>query len=571
MSIFNNIWKVAKDVPDSFIKEFPEYDSLTLQLLYNRNIKNQREIDEFFNPDYSQDLFDPFLLKNMDRALQRIKIAKDKNERVAIFGDYDADGVTSTVLLMELFRDILGLKGQVYIPDRKTEGYGMNISAIDWLKGKKIDLIITCDCGVSNKKEIDYAAKNGIDVIVTDHHSLPHSFSDEYIIIDPKQDGDKYPYKELAGVGIVFKLAQAVIGQKDEFKISKLQAGTEKMFLDLVAIGTVADCSPILSENRTLVKYGLEILKLGPRPGLRALLEIAGIDRSSISTYSIGFAIAPRINAAGRLDHANDAYKLISTKDKEEANKLAEKLQLSNTKRQELTSEIVGKAKIIIEKGKPLDKLIAVAGSDWPIGVVGIVAGRLTEEYGRPVLVAGINEEETVGSARSIEEYNIINAIRKYKKILVEYGGHRQAAGFTVANDNMNKFFDQMRKDANRALDNNDLVKRIIIDKILKLDQINWDLIKMLEKFEPYGIDNDQPLFQINDILVNKIKHVGRDKRHLKISVKGVDFEIMGFNMGNYINKLKLQDSINIIAKIGVNEWNGQKKIQLVLVDLLIS
>lgn len=574
MTILNKKWTVAEPAPDAFLNKYSQYSFLILQLLYNRGIDTQDEIEEFFNPNYLRDLFDPMLFKNMNRAIDRIARAYNNKERVAIYGDYDADGVTSSVLLMELFRDILKLQGQIYIPDRLTEGYGMNSKAIEWLKEKNIDLIITCDCGVSNKKEIDYAKKLGMDTIVTDHHSLPHDFSDKYIVINSKQKDDKYPYKELAGVGIVFKLTQAIIKNIKKFKSLEIEPNIEKKFLDLVAIGTIADCSPIISENRTLVKYGIEVLKKTPRKGLNALYDISSMNKKDINTYAVGFVIAPRINAAGRLDHANAAYKMLATNDDNEAYNYAKQLNQSNISRQQITERITREAKNSIGEVDKNMKLITAVGDGWPTGVVGIVAGKISEEYNRPVLIAGKGEIETVGSARSIDGFNIIEAISQSKDILTEYGGHKKAAGFSLKNENLIKFFDKIRDIANEKISDDDLISQISIDKIIQLDDVSWELFEEISMFEPYGIDNNKPLFQINNLKIKKINFLGKDKRHIKIEIENnnsSEVEIIGFNFGKYSNNLKEGDIMNIVAEININEWNGSRKLQIIIRDIEVE
>ncbi len=573
MSVLNKKWQVSPKAPKEFIQEYPEFSYVILQLLYNRGINAQNKIDEFFNPDYQQDIFNPMLLKGMDRALERILKAYKFNERVAIFGDYDADGVTSSVLLMELFRDILGLKGQVYIPDRLTEGYGMNKAAVDWLNKKNIKLIITCDCGVSNKAEIDYARNLGIDVIVTDHHSLPHEFSHDYIVINPKQKGDQYPFKELAGVGVAYKLAQAIINNIKSFKSVKTDSVFEKNFLDLVAIGTIADCSPIISENRALVKYGIEVLKYNSRKGLQTLFDIAGLDKTKINTYAIGFVIAPRINSAGRLDHANTAYKLLATNKDQEAQALAKKINESNITRQKLTEEISIKAKNVIGDISKKNKILIAVGDDWPLGVLGIVAGKISEEYNRPVMIAGQGKDQTVGSARGIDAFNLIEAIAKNKAILLEYGGHKKAAGFTVANNNLNKFFANMIEIAGNDIKDEDLTPITKIDMELDVNQVNWDLYNELIKFEPFGINNERPLFKFTNVRFEAISALGKEKKHFKIEIVNNvnNLEVICFNFKNNLNNLKEGDIIDFIAEINQNQWNGYKKMQLIVKDIRIK
>ncbi|MBU1178249.1 single-stranded-DNA-specific exonuclease RecJ [Patescibacteria group bacterium] len=574
-SLSGKKWRVADRAPRSFVSKFPEFDVRTSQLLYNRGLDTQEKVDEFFNPDYSQDLFDPFLLKDMDRAVERIEQAVKKKERVGIFGDYDADGVTSSVLLMELFRDALGLTGQVYIPDRVSEGYGLNNKAIDWLADKKVDLIVTCDCGVSNKKEIDYARKKGIDVIVTDHHHVAHKFSRQYIVVDSKREGDKYPFKELAGVGIVFKLVQAIIKSKPDI----LRPGVDERFvkraLDLVTIGTIADCSPIISENRTLVKYGLDILRDSERVGLRALFEVAGVERDKVDTEAVGFFLAPRINAAGRLDHANVAFKLFTTQTMAEAQNYAQQLQQTNYQRQRVTDKIFRAARTQIKDDVAKNKILLAKGQDWPLGVVGIVAGKLTEEFFRPTLVLEEGEKQCTGSGRSIEQFNLIEAIFSCKDILLEFGGHKMAAGFGLKKENVDEFYQRLQRLAEEQIKDEDLVPTLALDAELDIKKVDWDLYNSLLRFQPFGADNRQPLFVVPSVYIRDVRAIGKQGSHLKMKVGDekdtISRDVIGFRLGKYAADLNIGDKIDLAGQIDCNVWNGTKTLQLKVEDIRVG
>lgn len=576
----DKLWQVKKKVNEEFIKKFPEYDFLILQLLYNRGIDDQKKIDEFFNPDYSSDLFDPFLLKDMDRAVDRILLAIKNKERVGIFGDYDADGVTSSVLLTELFKKI-GLAGQVYIPDRVSEGYGMNKKAIDWLAKKDIKLIVSCDCGVSNREEIDYAKeKHGIDCVITDHHHVPYDYDKKYIVVDSKRKNDKYPYKELAGVGIAFKLAQALntrinfLIKSNKFSNVKLEDGWEKSLLDLVTIGTIADCSPIISENRTLIKYGLKILQETKRIGLQSLMKNARVEPKTVDSDGIGFAIAPRINSAGRMDHASASYKLLITDDLEKAVWLAKKIDKTNSSRQYLTSKLVDEAKKKIGDVSK-QKVLMASGWKWPLGVVGIVAGRICEEYNRPTLICGKGLTECVGSARSIPAFDVIDAITSCKDLLLEFGGHKQAAGFSLKNENFEKFHEKLEKIAEEKLKGKDLQPIIEIDSEIDFKNVNWDLYEKLLDFEPHGIGNQKPLFLAKNVQIINAYPVGKTKKHLKMKIKSDSdsriFDVIGFNHGHRIEELNQNGKMDIVFNLDCNEWNGEKLLQLKLVDFKID
>lgn len=572
-------WQVYPKAPKDFINQFPEYDPLILQLLFNRGITDQRKIDEFFNPDYSRDLFDPSLFKNMERAVARVVKAVKNKERVAVYGDYDADGVTSSVMLTEFFK-ILGLSGQVYIPDRATEGYGLNKRAIDWLISKKINLIVTCDCGVANKDEIDYAKRKGIEVIVLDHHQPLLEFSNDYIIVDAKQKSDKYPFKELAGCGVVYKFIQAFI--KSNRDLIKEEEGFEKWWLDLVAIGTIADCVPLIgpltSENRTLVKYGLQVLSKTKRLGLQKLMDKAGVDTKSLDTYTLGFVIAPRINSAGRMNHANAAYKLLMAESYPEADRLATELNQANYQRQRLTEQITKEALEKIGEVKPDQKIIFAQKEGWPIGVVGIVAGKIAEEFSRPTFILGKEKYESVGSARSNINFSVIDALSKCSNLLLEYGGHRQAAGFSLKNENVDKFFKQLNKIAGEELKGEDLIPYLKIDAEINLNKIDWTLYDKLKKFEPYGPGNCKPTFVAYGIKVVDVLGVGNGDKHLKMRVidpnllEGVDyprpFDIIGFNFGREVSNIRKYNQLDIVFEIDCDRWNGEERLQLKLIDL---
>ncbi|MEW6407850.1 MAG: single-stranded-DNA-specific exonuclease RecJ [Patescibacteria group bacterium] len=567
------IWHLQPPAPKEFINRFPEFDPLVLQLLYNRGVTSQEKIDEFFNPDYGQDLFDPFLLSDMEKACDRIEQAVLKKERVAIFGDYDADGVTSSVILTDFLKNVLGLSGQVYIPDRQSEGYGLNKKALDWLLYKKIKLVITCDCGVSNKEEIDYGKSKGFDFIVLDHHHLHQKFSDDYIIINPKKSGDKYPFKELAACGVVFKFIQAFLQAKNPHT-KNFGVGVEKWLLDLVAIGTVADCVPLISENRTLVKYGLTVLSKTKRIGLAKLMEKAGIQPENLDTYALSFLIAPRINAAGRIDHATTAYKLLATKNTGEAEKISQDLEEKNYHRQKLCDEIILEAKEIIGKVKKERRILWAAKEKWPLGILGLAAGKICEEFSRPVFILSKGEKESTGSVRSIPQFNIIEAITKSADLLLEYGGHKQAAGLSLENKNLEIFFDRLEDLAAKQLSDLDLIPTINVDAPLDFSKLDFKFYEELQKLEPHGLGNPKPIFAATSIKVENIQLVGYDHQHLKIFLskplggQRKVYEAIGFNQAQGVfQKINKGDLVDIVFELNANIWNGQRKLELKVLD----
>lgn len=611
-------WQIAEMVNRELKDSFPEIGLISLQLLHNRNINGTEEISGFLSPDYNKDPYDPFLLRDMEVAVERILRAFQNNEKITIFGDYDADGVTSTVLLKKIFTEIGGKfmrngsqsdKAQtdlvdVYIPHRGKEGYGLNNNALDFIKNNGTGLIITVDCGISNFEEIIYGTSLGLDIIITDHHHPPEKLPRAYAIINPKVMEEKYPFRELAGVGVGFKLVQALVKKLEEqystiFDKNYLE-GVEKWLLDLVAIGTVADCCPLVGENRVFVKYGLLVLNKTINVGLKTLLEASGIAKnqaksvvsnrfgkelsseSDIDTWSISFQLAPRLNAAGRLDHANTAYKLLITQDIKEAQEIAQKLNDTNTKRQILTEQAVKEAMEMIEKDQRDNFVLFVKGK-WDAGIIGLIAGKLSEHYHRPAFAFTKIDSELVASGRSIPEFNLIEALEKVNKYLRRYGGHSQACGLSFGEE---KFYDEFVRNflglAGKELEGKELLPILNIDALIKLDDISWKLWDELKSFEPYGEANPRPLFLIKDLKILEIKLVGQDGHHLKLKLQDASNKIINA-IGFFLNddrknkdncwgeKLRIEDTIDVVAYVDVNQWNGTRELQLKLVDIRIS
>ncbi len=565
-------WVLAKPVSLEFRKKFPEIPSLILQLLHNRNLITQDQIDEFLNPDYGQDLLDPFLFSDMEKAVARVYQAVENKEKITVHGDYDADGVTSSVLLADVLQK-MGADFNVYIPHREKEGYGLNEKTIKYLAKKKTKLIITVDCAISNVAEIELAKKKGIDVIVTDHHAEPAELPRAYALIDPKVKKCNYPFYDLAGVGVAFKLAQAIIA-KDKKNI--FPVGYEKWLLDLVAIGTVTDMMPLLGENRTLVKYGLMVLNKTKRIGLQLLADKAGIlpvtEEELINSENIGFVLGPRINAAGRMDHANAAYELLITNDYNEAKKLTDSLEKNNQQRQKVTEKIM---KQVVKDIKDIDKqyLIWSEGKNLPLGIIGLAAGKIKDEYNRPVLIVSKRLQRTSGSGRSIDEFNLIAALNQVAEYFKIYGGHAGAAGFTLKNNKYLKALkEKIFKIARKQLGNKDLRPKLSIEAALDLQDLNWELFDQMEKFEPFGTANPKPVFLVKNLNVENIRTVGNDNSHLKLFLKQEGmikgFDCIGFRMGNLIEQIKYGDKLDVVCEINLNEFNGTRKLELQLIDI---
>ena len=573
----NKKWVFSKVIPKKLQSKFSDINKVTLQLLYNRNIESNEEIRYFLEPEYTKDSLDPFLFKDMEKAVDLIvKHVKNKN-KILVYGDYDADGVTSSALLI----DVLGsLKANVsiYIPNRVTEGYGLNKPAIEGIKDRGVDLIITVDGGIRNKEEISYAKELGMDVILTDHHVPPENDSElpDCLIINPLVKGNKYPYKKLAGVGVAFKLAKALIGRSklsDEDKVF-----LEKRTLDLVAIGTVADCVSLIGENRVLLQEGLRSLNVSARIGVRELIKVAKINSDFLDAWNIGFQIAPRLNAAGRIDHANTAFELLVTRDENEAKSLAIRLNESNITRQNITESIVSEADSQVDESDGNKLIVALSpsilegGESWNEGVIGLAAGRLSEKYYRPVLVLTSSGSEIKGSARSIEEFNIVNAIEASGEHLEKYGGHARAAGFSIkSKDKMVKFLDSMHDLANKSLNKKTLLPTISIEAELDLAEINDELTLELEKFMPFGMDNPKPKFACTNARIIDIMKMGMEGQHIKLRVKDEDsriFSAIGFGQTEKWQDLKIDDEIDIVYYLEMNRFNGREEAQLKIVDI---
>lgn len=562
------IWQLKEKAPVEFTEKFPELSPIVAQLLFSRNLHTQEAVDEFLLPDYSQDIHDPFLFKDMEKACQRIYQAIATQELITVFADYDADGVSSAIILHSVLSD-LGANFNVYLPHREKEGYGLNPVAVEEIVGAGTKLIITCDCGVSNNPEIALANTKNVDVIVTDHHALPETLPDAHAIIHPQAPGETYPFKFLCGGGVAFKLAQGLLKHaSNKFELKDKEA-KEKWLLDMVAISTVADMVPILGENRTLLKHGLIVLKKTRRVGLQMMFKVAGIEPKEIDATTIGFAIAPRINTAGRMDHANQAYFLIKETDPDKAAAMAVALNQNNTERQKITESIFREAKNLDLDIQ--DKLLVFYKSDWPAGLISLAANKLLREYNRPCLVLCGQGDKIVGSARSLEGFNITEALTKNKDLLVRFGGHPQAAGFTVTAQNYDMLIKNLKALATQELTDAALQSKLDIEKKIDLDQINWDLVDWLAKFAPYGQGNPEPYFMSENVFISQARKVGSDAQHLKLELAQNKKKIggIGFGLGNI--DLAIGHNVDIVYNININEWNGNREIQLKIKDIRVK
>lgn len=546
---------------------------LLVQVLFNRGVTEPEDVDAFLKGRVRFD--DPFRMRGIPEAVARIRAALRAGEPMVVYGDFDADGVTSTALLVQT---LAALGGQVrhYIPHRVDEGYGLNRDALDRLWAEGARLVITVDCGIRSAAEVAHGVGLGLDMIVTDHHSIQRDAHGRDIlppalaVINPKQQADPYPFKDFAGVGLAFKLAQALLlaEKRDPLAVQPV-ALEERDLLDLVALGTVADLAPLLGENRSLVQRGLAELNRPRRPGLQAMLEEAKVAAGKVDATAIGFALGPRINAAGRLSSANLSYSLLTAPDVFTARPLAAQLGDLNRERQDRTQQLVDLARQRIE-ATGARHLYLLADRSFHPGIVGLVAGRLVEELYRPALVAEVGDEETHGSARSIPEFNITAALDDCRELLVRHGGHAAAAGFTVKNENLETLRQRLEQAAAAELADRDLAPSLTIDAEVQLASFDFALVEQLAQLEPCGYANPQPVFASAGLEVVAARTVGADGKHLKLAVRDPRsrsvWDAIAFRMGEW--RSELPHRIDLAYAVEVNEFNGRKSLQLNVKDI---
>jgi len=537
---------------------------LTAQLLINRGLVDSGKAFSFLKPDL-KDLHDPFLLKDMDKAVERIVSAMDKKEKIAVWGDYDVDGTTSTAMLHLFFRE-LGVETICYIPDRVTEGYGLNPEALKKLSGDGVRLLITVDCGSSNRDEVRLARTLGLDIIVSDHHELPAEPPEAAALLNPKQDGCAFPFKGLAGVGVAFNLIMALRGRLR--RLGRFVGGAEpnlRKYLDLVSIGTVADMVPLVDENRVLVSHGIKELERTERPGLKALKDSAGIRAGKVDADSIAFQLAPRINAAGRLTKASTALKLLITDDPGEAAALADALNRENVSRQRLEAETLEEALSMIGGSVP-DKGLVLFSEGWHPGVIGIVASRLVDRFSRPAVMIAVEGPMGKGSARGIKSFDMLEGLKACSGLLERFGGHKGAAGLTVAREKIERFRDEFIGYLNSTLTDEDLVPEIICDAEVSLDSVDFRLIKEIQSLSPFGASNREPLLCARGANIIQTEVVGA--RHLKFRVaqNGCSRSGIGFGLAR-LHPIK-GERFAVAFSPYLDEWQGGTNLKLRIKDV---
>ncbi|MFC4404011.1 single-stranded-DNA-specific exonuclease RecJ [Gracilibacillus xinjiangensis] len=545
------------------IEEQSPLDDLSLspvikKLLAQRGWKAKEEVEAFLHPTLGQ-LHDPALFQNIDIAKKRIEQAIEDGESILVYGDYDADGVTSTALMVEALRE-KGAMCDYYIPNRFTEGYGPNEEAFREAYKQGFQLIITVDNGIAGVEEVKVANELGMDIIITDHHEAQEQLPEALAIIHPKCAAE-YPFKELAGVGVAFKFATYLLGY------------FPKQFLDLAVIGTIADLVPLHDENRVLVHYGLKALANTERAGLKALKRQCSIE-NNVTEEDIGFRIGPRLNAVGRLQDANMAVDLLLTSDPDEADELSSYVQELNTERQKIVAKITEEAIAEIEQDDSNPHVLVVAKEGWNQGVLGIVASKLVQTYHRPAIVLAIDpdNQSAKGSARSIDGFDLFTSCMKHKSLFTHFGGHAQAAGMTLPLENISVLRDELDAIAKEQLTENDFKPQLNVDASIDLKDVNLEMIQELNQLAPFGMGNPKPSFHIKAIPA-EIRQIGATKNHLKIKFDqdGAQVDAIGFGLGDVYAKLTKDTSLEAVVELQENEWNGMKKPQLFLKDLAIT
>jgi single-stranded-DNA-specific exonuclease len=550
-------WNLLPPAPESHLGSGSALPPLLAQLLYNRGVREPSQLEPFLSAD-KRLAGDPSLLPDMSLAVGRVYRALLSGENIAIYGDFDADGITGTALLV---RGLTSLGGKVipYIPHRQTEGYGLRTAALENLRQEGVSLVISVDCGITALAEVKQAKRLGLDIVITDHHTPLAEIPSAVATVNPKRSDSSYPFSELTGAGVAVKLLQALLeslgkqGQADEM-------------LDLVALGTVADMAPLAGENRYWVKEGLKLMNTNPRLGIREIVTQAGMSIGSLDAESISWVIAPRLNAAGRLAHAMTSYKLLMTDDEAEAKELATWLEQKNGERQRLTSKALTKARAQVA-AEGISPLLIASDRDYPVGIAGLVANRLAEEFYRPSIVIRTGELTSSGSCRSIPEFNIILALDQCRSLLSQFGGHSQAAGFILPTKNLPRFKQHLSEMASANLSGVDLRPQLDIDAEAKLTELSGNTFNLIQKLAPFGRGNPAPLFLSRRAEVVDCQTMGGNGEHLRLKIKqgGIMWNGVGFRMGSH--RAEIASPLDIVYNMEIDRWQGEERLRLNILD----
>ena len=556
----NKKWECYEVDESEVEKVARKYDlsKLLAKILVNRNIIENEKVNVFLNPT-RRDFYNPFLMPDMEKAVDRIIKAIENKEKIMIFGDYDVDGITSITVLKKFLLDRNAIVSE-YIPNRLNEGYGLNKNAIKNIVDEKFNLMITVDCGISALEEIEYANSLGIVTIITDHHEPGETIPNALAVIDAKRKDNQYPFNQLAGVGVVFKLIQA-ISQK-----MGLEEKEYLKYLDIVCVGTISDIVTLIDENRTIAKLGLKLVEVTKNIGLKTLLEMAGYNK--IDSNTISFGIAPRINACGRMGHAREALNLFLTQNEQEAKYIAKNLNEYNSKRQEIEKKIFDEAIEQIENSNSNEEVIVLGKENWHHGVIGIVASKITELYFKPSILICFEEEIGKGSGRSVPGFDLHEALSKCSNHISRFGGHSMAIGITIEKDE----FENFKKDFGKYAKNSnirDIIPIINIDEEFSLKDISVRDVAELKLLEPFGEANKTPLFLCKNLKIQSIRALSEGK-HLKLSLKDENFwvDAIGFNLGHLSEEYRIGDKIDVVGTLEINKYNGRESIQINIKDI---
>ncbi|MDD3678283.1 MAG: single-stranded-DNA-specific exonuclease RecJ [Dehalococcoidales bacterium] len=554
-------WNLLPPVPAGHPVCNCGFSPLLVQLMYNRGLTDPAQIESFITSD-SKLSGDPLLLPDIHQGINRIYQGLLSGEKIAVYGDFDVDGITGTAVLVQ---GLQALGGNItpYIPHRIREGHGLNSDALDYLKNEGMSLVITVDCGVTGISQVKRAKRQGLDIVITDHHTPLGELPDAIAVVDPKREDSKYPFNELAGVGVAFKFLEALYnGMGKEKEVEN--------YLELVALGTVADMMPLLGENRYLVKQGLKVLNTNRRPGIREISALAGINADTIGAEEISWSLAPRLNAAGRLQHALTSYKLMVTESTEEALELSTVLEEQNAERQKMTGRSLAKAKEqVLAKG--ISPILIASDPDYPPGIIGLVAGRLSEEFYRPAIVIKVGEKSSNGSCRSIPEFNIINALNECHDLMSDFGGHARAAGFTMPTKNLSKLEEKLNLMAEQQLAGLDLRPRLDIDAEMNLSQLGGDTYQSLQSLAPFGMGNPIPTFVSRSVEVVDCQTMGNNGGHLRLKLRqnNVNWEAVAFGLGECFKDM--HSHIDIVYNLRLEHWRGEERLRLNIHDMAPS
>ena len=560
-------WELADNASSATVDNLEKelgISRILATLLAQQGIDSTEQAKKFFEPSM-EEIHDPTLLHDMDKAVERIEQAVEKQEQITIYGDYDADGITSTSLMYETLLSI-GANVNYYVPNRFTDGYGPNMDAYQRLIDNGTQLFITVDNGVSGKNVIDKVMAAGVDVVITDHHELPADLPNAVAIVHPRYPGSNYPFPDLSGVGVAFKVAWALTG---EFPVEEL---------DLVAIGEIADVVNVTDENHALISYGIQQLRQGMRPGLAALMKLADIKANNLTDQDIGFGIAPRLNALGRIADANDGVKLLTSLDENESQKLAKEVDQANKERQNLVAEIMKEAeKQANSSANQQKRTLLIVGKGWHQGVLGIVASRIMNETGKPTIVASTDQNNPTlikGSGRSVDSFNLFNALEAHRELFTTFGGHPAACGLSFDQGNIAPLQIALEEEASQQKFDPTVKQPLPIAMQLEPADVTQQLYNDIQRVAPFGPGNMEPVFELNNVKVVDVKTMGQEHQHLKFSIVSdkKNLTVVAFGQGNLATLLSAPTGqINLAVKVSLNEWRGKKSVQLMLEDLQIN